>query len=52
MSDLSQIEETYLKRIFEVHSRTPEAIVKTTQLSNILGVSAASVTEMIQKAFR
>tara|TARA_B100000214_G_scaffold94072_1_gene65126 strand:- start:282 stop:950 length:669 start_codon:yes stop_codon:yes gene_type:complete len=49
MSDLSQIEETYLKRIFEVHSRTPEAIVKTTQLSNILCVSAASVTEMIQR---
>ena len=49
MLDLSQIEETYLKRIFEVHTRTPEAIVKTTQLSTIMGVSAASVTEMIQR---
>ena len=49
MSDFSEIEEMYLKRIFEVHSDTPEAIVKTTQLAEILEVSPASVTEMIQR---
>ena len=49
MSDFSPIEESYLKKIFEVHSSTPEAIVKTTQLSELMGVSAASVTEMIQR---
>ena len=49
MSNFSEIEEMYLKRIFEVHSDTPEAIVKTTQLAEILEVSPASVTEMIQR---
>lgn len=49
MSDFSEIEEMYLKRIFEVHNETPEAIVKTTQIAEILEVSPASVTEMIQR---
>ena len=49
MSEFSEIEEMYLKRIFEVHSETPEAIVKTTQLADIMKISPASVTEMIQR---
>ena len=49
MSDFSEIEEMYLKTIFEMHSDNPAAIVKTTQLADIKGVSAASVTEMIQR---
>ena len=49
MSDFSEIEQMYLKRIFEVHNETPEAIVKTTQIAEILEVSPASVTEMIQR---
>ena len=49
MSEFSEIEEMYLKRIFEIHSQTPEAIVKTTQLAEIMSISPASVTEMIQR---
>ena len=49
MSDFSEIEEMYLKTMFEIHSENPAAIVKTTQLADIKGVSAASVTEMIQR---
>ena len=49
MSKFSEIEEMYLKRMFEVHSQTPDAIVKTTQLAEIMGISPASVTEMIQR---
>tara|TARA_B100000530_G_scaffold38066_1_gene22009 strand:- start:690 stop:1349 length:660 start_codon:yes stop_codon:yes gene_type:complete len=49
MSDFSEVEEMYLKTIFEMHSDNPAAIVKTTQLADIKGVSAASVTEMIQR---
>ena len=49
MSDFSEIEEMYLKTMFEIHSDNPAAIVKTTQLAEIKGVSAASVTEMIQR---
>ena len=49
MSDFSEIEEMYLKTMFEIHSDNPAAIVKTTQLAGIKGVSAASVTEMIQR---
>jgi len=49
MSELSDVEEMYLKTMFEVHSDSPEAIVKTTQLANLMGLSAASVTEMIQR---
>ncbi len=49
MSDFSEIEEMYLKTMFEIHSDNPAAIVKTTQIADIKGVSAASVTEMIQR---
>ena len=49
MSDFSEIEEMYLKTMFEIHSDNPAAIVKTNQLADIKGVSAASVTEMIQR---
>jgi DtxR family Mn-dependent transcriptional regulator len=49
MSDYSEIEEMYLKRIFEVHVDTPEIIVRTTQLANLMDVSPASATEMIHR---
>tara|TARA_B100000686_G_scaffold117748_1_gene124942 strand:- start:7134 stop:7796 length:663 start_codon:yes stop_codon:yes gene_type:complete len=49
MAEFSEIEEMYLKRIFEIHSDTPEAIVKTTQLAEAMKISPASVTEMIQR---
>ena len=49
MSEFSEIEEMYLKTIFEVHTETPGEIVKTTQLAELMGVSAASVTEMVQR---
>tara|TARA_Y100001960_G_scaffold235619_1_gene248048 strand:+ start:298 stop:966 length:669 start_codon:yes stop_codon:yes gene_type:complete len=49
LSEFSEIEEMYLKTMFEMHSENPGAIVKTTKLAEIKGVSAASVTEMIQK---
>ena len=49
MSGFSEIEEMYLKTMFEIHSENPAAIVKPTQLAEIKGVSAASVTEMIQR---
>ena len=49
MSDFSEVEEMYLKTIFEMHSDNPAPIVKTSQLADIKGVSAASVTEMIQR---
>ena len=49
MSEYSEIEEMYLKRIFEVHSETPDAIVRTTQLAELMHVSPASTTEMIQR---
>jgi DtxR family Mn-dependent transcriptional regulator len=49
MSDYSEIEEMYLKRIFEVHVDTPEVIVKTTQLANLMDVTPASATEMIHR---
>ncbi len=49
MSEFSEIEEMYLKTIFEVHADTPGEIVKTTQIADIMGVSAASVTEMVQR---
>ncbi|HJM13710.1 MAG TPA: metal-dependent transcriptional regulator [Candidatus Thalassarchaeaceae archaeon] len=45
----SEYEQMYLKRIFEVHDETPDAIVKTTQLAQIMGVSPASATEMVQR---
>ncbi len=49
MSEFSEIEEMYLKTIFEVHTESPGEIVKTTQLADLMGVSAASVTEMVQR---
>jgi len=49
MSELSEFEEMYLKRIFEAHFDQPDEIVKTTQLAELMSVSAASTTEMIQR---
>ena len=49
MSELSEFEEMYLKRIFEAHFNQPDAIVKTTQLAELMQVSPASTTEMIQR---
>ncbi len=49
MSDFSEIEEMYIKRIFEVHVDTPDAIVRTTQLANLMDISPASATEMIHR---
>ena len=49
MSEFSEIEEMYLKTIFEVHTESPGEIVKTTQIADLMGVSAASVTEMVQR---
>ena len=49
MSDLSEFEEMYLKRIFEAHSEEPGEIVRTTELAVLMEVSPASTTEMIQR---
>ena len=49
MAELTDIEEDYLRNIFDFHCESPEAIVKTTQLAEIMNVSAASTTEMIQR---
>ena len=49
MSELSEFEEMYLKRMFEILSQQPDAIVKTSMLAESMGVSDASTTEMIQK---
>ena len=49
MSDLSEFEEMYLKRIFELHSDKPDQIVKTTQLAESMDVSAASTTQMLTR---
>lgn len=49
MSELSEFEEMYLKRLFEAHVDNPSAIVKTTQLAEMMDVSPASTTEMIQR---
>ena len=49
MTEFSEIEQMYLKSIFEVHSSTPDAIVKTTQLAQIMDIAPASATEMIQR---
>jgi len=35
MSEFSEIEEMYLKTMFEIHADNPAAIVKTTQLADI-----------------
>ena len=49
MHELSEFEEMYLKKMFEIHSEQPAAIVKTSMLADIMGVSDASTTEMIQR---
>jgi DtxR family Mn-dependent transcriptional regulator len=49
MTKLSEFEEMYLKRLFEAHVDNPSAIVKTTQLAEMMDVSPASTTEMIQR---
>ena len=49
MNELSEFEEMYLKKMFEIHSEQPAAIVKTSMLADIMGVSDASTTEMIQR---
>ncbi len=49
MNELSDFEEMYLKRMFEIHSERPSAIVKTSMLADSMGVSDASTTEMIQR---
>ena len=49
MSELSEFEEMYLKRIFEIYDTEPSTIVKTSQLADIMSVSNASSTEMIQR---
>jgi len=49
MDILSDIEEDYLRHIFDFHCQSPDAIVKTTQLAEIMDVSPASTTEMIQR---
>ena len=49
MNELTEFEEMYVKRIFEVHDHSPDAIVRTSQLAELMGVSSASVTEMIQR---
>ena len=46
---LSDFEEMYLKKMFEIHSEQPSAIVKTSMLAESMGVTAASTTEMIQR---
>ena len=47
MVELSEFEEMYLKRIFELHSEKPDQIVRTSQLAEIMKVSSASTTEML-----
>ena len=49
MNELSDFEEMYLKRMFEIHSEQPSAIVKTSMLADSMGGRAASTTEMIQR---
>ncbi|MBT3642169.1 MAG: metal-dependent transcriptional regulator [Euryarchaeota archaeon] len=44
---LSEFEEMYLKRIFELHFAKPDQIVRTSQLAEIMKVSSASTTEML-----
>ena len=39
MNELSDFEEMYLKRMFEIHSEQPSAIVKTSMLADSMGVS-------------
>ena len=49
MKPLTEFEEMYIKKIFEVHDHSPDAIVRTSQLAELMSISSASVTEMIQR---
>ena len=49
MEGLTEFEEMYIKRIYEVHDHSPDAIVRTSQLAELMSISSASVTEMIQR---
>ena len=49
MENLTEFEEMYIKKIYEVHDHSPDAIVRTSQLAELMGISSASVTEMIQR---
>ena len=49
MKEFSEFEEMYLKRLFEAHSDNPSEIVKTTLLAEMMDVTPASTTEMIQR---
>jgi DtxR family Mn-dependent transcriptional regulator len=49
LTDLSEYEEMYLKRMFEFHDNKPGSILKTTKLASLMNVSPASATEMIQR---
>ena len=49
MENLTEFEEMYIKRIYEVHAHSPDAIVRTSQLAELMNISSASVTEMIQR---
>lgn len=49
MDNLTEFEEMYIKTIFEVHDHSPDTIVRTSQLAELMGISSASVTEMIQR---
>ena len=49
MDNLTEFEEMYVKTIFEVHDHSPDTIVRTSQLAELMGISSASVTEMIQR---
>ena len=49
MEILTEFEEMYIKKIYEVHDHSPDAIVRTSQLAELMGISSASVTEMIQR---
>ena len=49
MKEFSEFEEMYLKRLFEAHSDNPSQIIKTTTLAEMMNVTPASTTEMIQR---
>lgn len=49
MLELSEFEEMYLKRIYEIHSENPDQIVKTNNLAKLMNVSAASTTQMLTR---
>jgi len=49
MKEFSEYEEMYLKRLFEAHADNPSQIIKTTSLAEMMDVTPASTTEMIQR---